>query len=124
MPVQPSDLVATLLARHGAARVRQLERAERLRRAARRTGGGLRAEGAIDGAWLVGSLAWGGFGAHSDVDVVVRGSDPRAVGALWVRFLEELGPDAEGRVDLLRLEDLPRSFRDRVLAEGWRLDEP
>ena len=26
-------------------------------------------------AWLIGSLAWGGFGERSDVDVVVRGLD-------------------------------------------------
>jgi predicted nucleotidyltransferase len=26
-------------------------------------------------AWLIGSLAWGGFGAYSDVDLVVSGVD-------------------------------------------------
>ena len=29
--------------------------------------------------WLIGSLAWGGFGAQSDVDLVLSGVDSRAM---------------------------------------------
>jgi predicted nucleotidyltransferase len=80
-------------------------------------------KGAIDAAWLVGSLAWGGFGARSDVDLVVRGAALETLGAIAARAEEKLGPDAQGRIDVLRLEDLPPSFRERVLSTGWRLDE-
>jgi predicted nucleotidyltransferase len=124
MPVHPADLAATLVGRRGADRARHRARAERLIARVRQLGRSLRAEGAIEGSWLVGSLAWGGFGARSDVDLVVRGAALEAMGAVASRAAEQLGPDAEGRIDVLRLEDLPPSFRDRVLTSGLRLDEP
>ena len=123
MTVRPSDLAATLVGRRRADRAVQQARGERLIARVRNLSRELCAEGAIDAAWLVGSLAWGGFGARSDVDLVVRGAALEALGAIAARAEEKLGPDAQGRIDVLRLEDLPPSFRERVLSTGWRLDE-
>jgi len=116
----PRDLVATLVARRRATALEQGERGTRLHDRARRIAQRLRQERRLDGAWLVGSLAWGGFGERSDVDLVVRGADETQLGALWILVGDAL--DAE--VDLLRLEDLPEAFAARVLSEGERLDEP
>jgi predicted nucleotidyltransferase len=70
-------------------------------------------EGAADvvRAWLIGSLAWGGFGERSDIDLVVEG--PSAPQAL------HLGHRVTGRlgvhVDVLRLEEWePSSARLRA----------
>lgn len=65
-------------------------------------------------AWLIGSLAWGGFGERSDVDLVVSG-----IGADRLLTIErEVGRAAAAEVELLDLDILPATFRERVLAEG------
>jgi len=69
-------------------------------------------------AWLIGSLAHGTFGAASDVDLVVAGLEPEAAASLGLALADRLA----ARVDLLRLEELRPSFRDRVLAEGMPID--
>lgn len=76
----------------------------------------LRRHGAID-VLLFGSLAWGGFRSDSDVDVAVSGLD-------YVTSLDAMA--AAGRlldrpVEVFRLEDLPESFRERILRDGERL---
>ena len=120
MTALPSDLAATLVARRRVARERERDRASDLRERLRLAAGRLRREGRVDGGWLIGSLAWGGFGARSDVDVVLRGTDEARVGAVWAELVDALGVS----VDLLRYEDLPEDFRRRVIGEGVRLDEP
>lgn len=65
-------------------------------------------------AWLIGSLAWGGFGERSDVDVVVRGLSSDSVSELERSLSEATGVE----VDLLDLSSLTEPFRARVLAEG------
>lgn len=65
-------------------------------------------------AWLIGSLAWGGFGEHSDIDVVVRGLAPPEATRLELGLLRALG----WTVEVLRFEELPTSFGERVLREG------
>jgi predicted nucleotidyltransferase len=117
---RPRDLFATLVRRRHDARVREQVRAEDLCAKAHACAVALRARRAIDGAWLIGSLAWGGHGAHSDVDVVVCGVASDALTAVAAALAERLGDD----VDVLRLEALPESFRRRVLEKGVRLDEP
>jgi predicted nucleotidyltransferase len=120
MAALPSDLAATLVARRRAARERERDRASDLRERLRHVVGHLRREGRLDGAWLIGSLAWGGFGERSDVDVVVRGVEAARAGALWAEVVDALGVS----VDLLQYEELPEGFRRRVAGEGVRLDEP
>jgi predicted nucleotidyltransferase len=65
-------------------------------------------------AWLIGSLAWGGFGERSDVDLVISGvTGPQA------SLLEDaVGRVARATVDVLQLDELPASFRQRVVREG------
>jgi predicted nucleotidyltransferase len=65
-------------------------------------------------AWLIGSLVWGGFGERSDVDLVLSGvTGPQAT------LLEDaVGHVARAAVDLLQLDELPASFRERVEREG------
>lgn len=123
-PVLPSDLASALMARSAARHARELARAQRLQSRVREVARDLRVGGRIDGAWLIGSLAWGGFGVRSDVDLVVRGTAASDAGPLWAHCVEQLGADAGERVDLLRFEELPQAFRQRVLAQGQRLDEP
>jgi predicted nucleotidyltransferase len=68
-------------------------------------------------SWLIGSLAWGGFGERSDVDVVVRGATPASACRLEVELTQAIRLP----VDVLRLEDLPPSFQERVERDGLRL---
>lgn len=65
-------------------------------------------------AWLIGSLAWGGFGERSDIDVVLRGATPEQACRLEVLLTHDLRLP----VDMLRLEELPDSFRERVVNQG------
>lgn len=68
-------------------------------------------------AWLIGSLAWGGFGERSDVDLVLSG-----VGSAQATEIEDAVVQAAGTaVDVLELEELPASFRARVESEGCAL---
>ncbi len=65
-------------------------------------------------AWLIGSLAWGGFGERSDIDLVTRGvSGPDAT-----RIEDAITRSTGVGVDLLELEALPPGFRQRVEREG------
>ena len=69
---------------------------------------------------LIGSLSGEAWGERSDVDLVVEGLDRESEAALWRRLSSALPVP----VDLLRLEELPETFRRRVLAEGVLLGEP
>ena len=120
LTVRPQELALALIERSRLERAGDLERGRRLVRQLREGIGALRARYAFDAAWLIGSLAWGGFGRRSDIDVVVRGAAPGRAGELWAALTDALGVP----IDVLRLESLPEAFRRRVLAEGVRLDEP
>lgn len=122
MVPRPEDLATTLVRR---ARRRRKEDERRLARARAGVEAVLQAcleDGSIRRAWLIGSGAWGGVHARSDLDIVVEGlSGPEGgggtgvrAGALWDRLSEAAGLD----VDLLRFEGLDPGFRERVLAEG------
>lgn len=65
-------------------------------------------------AWLIGSLAWGGFGERSDVDVVLEGATDREATDLDVALARELRVPA----DVLRIEELGEPFAERVRREG------
>jgi predicted nucleotidyltransferase len=116
----PLDVAAS--ARHFRARAERLqaerqERTERLRNIAIRTVGAQLPPEAR--AWLIGSLAWGGFGERSDVDLVLEGVDgPQATA------IETLLSNATDlHVDILHLEHLPASFQRRVVNEGVAIRE-
>ena len=113
MAVGPADLAATLIARRRTARERDQVRAEEIRQRLREAARALRAAGAIDSAWLIGSLAWGAFGVRSDADVVVRGG-----GSSLATIAERLGVGTDVEVDVLRLEDLSESFGARAARRG------
>lgn len=68
-------------------------------------------------AWLIGSLAWGGFGERSDVDVVLRGCSSKAACRVEVALTTAL----RVAVEVLRFEELPATFRQRIEREGVRL---
>ena len=68
-------------------------------------------------AWLIGSLAWGGFGARSDVDLVLADVDSPRATAIEVAASKAAGVE----VDLLMLQHLPWSFRERVEREGMAI---
>jgi predicted nucleotidyltransferase len=112
--VRPEQLARTLRARHAARLARAEVRAEELRRRLEPEVRALLAEGLVRRAWLIGSLAWGGFDATSDVDVVVEGLEERASPAVWGRLGDALGVE----VDLLRLESLEAAFAERVRERG------
>lgn len=120
MAVRPEDLARTLIAR-GRARLsadatRAADVGARVERAAREMISG----GLIRRAWLIGSLAWGGFGERSDVDLVIEGATREETSLLWGRLMDACGE----HVDLLRLEELSRSFQARVVNEGLPIHGP
>lgn len=122
-PNRTSDVILGVMDRVGSALVRLRDEARRRRQARearaeevrRRVLEALRRELPPGGeAWLIGSLAWGGFGERSDVDLVLRHVD-----AAHARVIERsVAAAADAEVELLQLEDLPVNFRARVLAEG------
>ena len=65
-------------------------------------------------AWLIGSLAWGGFGAQSDIDLVLADVDGPQATTIEVAACKAVGVE----VDLLMLQHLPRAFGERVEREG------
>ena len=73
-------------------------------------------------AYRVVSASWGHVWIAGGTALIVAAT-VSTLGAIAARAEEKLGPDAQGRIDVLRLEDLPPSFRERVLSTGWRLDE-
>ncbi len=117
MTVDPADLARELVRRRRVERDGHKRRAEMLRSAV--AGEAAAIIGDLWGrrAWLIGSLAWGNFGQRSDVDIVFEGLAPDRIGEVAAR----LGDRLRVSVDVLRLEDLPRGFQDRVRAEGIEL---
>lgn len=64
--------------------------------------------------WLIGSLQAGYWGTHSDVDLVVDGLNVEQAASLQKTLATELNAE----IDLIRLETLPRDFKERVIREG------
>lgn len=115
MAVTPSEAAATLRRREAEENARAEAHAETTLARLRGAMAGFLAPG--ERAWLIGSLAWGGFGVRSDVDLVCDGISSERLLAL-----EHLVTTTTGAaVDLLDLEALTPSFRDRVLGEGLSL---
>jgi predicted nucleotidyltransferase len=113
--VTPAETVATLRQRSAEARRQAEIRASATREQTLAVVRALLPQEAR--AWLIGSLAWGGFGVRSDIDLVLSGVDgPRA------SEIETVLCEATGvAVDLLTFESLPWSFRERIEREGMAL---
>jgi predicted nucleotidyltransferase len=118
MTVLPSELTRTLVERERARQEELEARAGALRRALEGAVRALGQRGEIGRAWLIGSLARGGHGPRSDVDLVVEGLPADRWAPVWDELCAALGVE----VDLLRIEELGEPFRRRVLAEGVALD--
>lgn len=118
MSVRPEELAATLCRRRAVRFAAEQQRARDIRLRLWAAMQEAQRDKLIEHAWLIGSLAHGSFGAGSDVDVVVQGLALPDLGVLYGKLVECLGTE----VDLLRLEELPGSFRARVYQEGERID--
>jgi predicted nucleotidyltransferase len=112
MVVSVEQTVATLRARAAAQHAAQQTRARAVRDLLVRAVGAHAPPGAK--VWLIGSLAWGGFGAHSDIDLVVQDVPAHLATRLEVDLLRAVALP----VDVMRFEDLSASFRARVVQEG------
>jgi predicted nucleotidyltransferase len=112
MPTSPHDTVVTLQQRSARAREAALKRAGEVRAQVVALVRGQLPAGAR--AWLVGSLAWGGFGEHSDVDLVLDGVSGPLATAIEIAVTKVAGVE----VDLLAWYALSPSFQSRVQQEG------
>jgi predicted nucleotidyltransferase len=112
MAVTPAETLATLRHRALERRARDVERAESVRQRVLEI---VRPRLPVGGrAWLIGTLAWGDFGARSDVDLVFDGTPDATMTDIEL----ELARVSRVEVDVLRLADLPEDFSARVLREG------
>ncbi len=119
MGATPENLAQTLVGRHAERRRREEARAETLLTSLRSEVSALVMQGAVERAWLIGSLAWGHFGSGSDVDLVVQGVSEDLAPTLWDELTGRLG----AQVDLLRMETLGEAFAERVRSEGIALHD-
>jgi predicted nucleotidyltransferase len=115
--IRPEETLETLKRRSRQERVRREARTRELRAGVLRVTREYLGPGAR--AWLIGSLAWGGFGERSDVDLVVDQLSPECAAELE-RALADL---AGCEVDLLRLAELSPAFRERVLETGIEIHD-
>lgn len=114
MSVAPTDLSRTLVRRASSKRGADEEERDRCRRALALALPAMLRELGFTRAWLIGSLAWGGFGVRSDIDVVVEGAGTDALNAI----ADAIGSATGRTIDVLAFETLPPSFRERVLSDG------
>ena len=112
MATSPHDTVVTLLQRSARTREAALKRAGEVRAQVVALVRGQLPAGAR--AWLVGSLAWGGFGERSDVDLVLDGVSGPLATAIEIATTKVTGLE----VDLLPFRGLSPSFQRRVQEEG------
>ncbi len=115
MSVAPSQLAATMLQRHRQRIRSEEEERERLIALLRRDVRKVATDLGVGRVWLIGSLAWGGFGIRSDIDLVLERAED---GALRAEFEARLSNELNRAIDLLPLSKLSSSFQARVLSEG------
>ncbi|MEK6606076.1 MAG: nucleotidyltransferase domain-containing protein [Myxococcota bacterium] len=115
--VDPREAARTLIRRHQAEERRAEERASGLRERLPEAARLLREMGARE-VWLFGTLAWGGFHAHSDADLAVAGLPPEA----WARAAAAVEDVLGAMVDLVRFEEIDDAFGHRIRTEGERID--
>jgi len=114
MAISPAALAQTLVARHRDQRAREQDRGRELLSLLLQQGVELIRNAHAQRAWLIGSLAAGHFGTGSDVDLVVEGLSLERWPELWAQLGDLLGVE----IDLLRIEELPDAFQERVRREG------
>jgi predicted nucleotidyltransferase len=112
MPVTPQEAALTLRQRSTEARrAAEIHAVEVRNRAVALVRGQLPTGGR---GWLIGSLAWGGFGVRSDIDLVLAGVDGQTATSIEIALCTALGIE----VDQLDFESLSPSFRERIEREG------
>ena len=113
--LDPKQVARRLEARSREVRATRAQEAARIADLVRREAAAALVPGAR--AWLIGSLAWGGFGPHSDIDVVVDGLSSDRITMLETRLSESTGRP----IEMLVLGELSAPFRGRVRDEGVAL---
>ncbi len=115
MTVTPQAAAATLQRRSAQAQARESERATSIRDGLVQLVRSSLPEGGR--AWLIGSLAWGGFGERSDADLVFEGVRDARITEIEVLATKTYAIE----VDTLILSELPLSFRERIERDGLAL---
>ncbi|QGP92607.1 Polymerase beta, Nucleotidyltransferase [Neomoorella glycerini] len=93
-------------------------RAEALARA-RKVAAWLKEKYDVDGVYLFGSLAWGGFNSHSDIDLLVKGFKDK--NRYWQMQVEAENIAEPFDLNLLCEEEVPESLRRKVAEKGVKL---
>lgn len=114
VPVTPEETARALLRRYGRQAQAPDPRRERLLAQVRAAVFAAAREFGAARVFLFGSLAWGDLHEHSDVDLGVEGIPQRVVDGFAARLLWAVDAD----VQVVVLEDAPRSLRERILREG------
>ncbi|GMV43809.1 MAG: hypothetical protein AMXMBFR64_55250 [Myxococcales bacterium] len=114
MVVPPEEAARALTERAGRGALELSARRDELRGSAGQAVELLRSRFGATRVILFGSLAWEGFHAGSDVDLAAEGIPPEIAD----RAEAEVARLLCHPVELFRLEELPESFRLRVLTEG------
>ena len=112
--VTPADTFRHLAERRQQARQRSAERARRLRQCLAGAAALLRDEYGVTRVVLFGSLATGSYSETSDVDLAVE----ELPSTSYFHALADLMAHFAAPVDLVRLEEAPKSLRERIAAEG------
>lgn len=118
MDVTPEEAARTLIGRAAKRMAEVAARRDALRARLGDVAECLRERHGAERVVLFGSLAWGGFHARSDVDLAVEGVDGPELDRA-AADVERLLPGVV--VELFALEDLPASFRRRILDRGEAL---
>lgn len=115
MAVTARETASFLLHRTAGQEARDAERGEQIRQGLTALVRSRLPEGGR--AWLIGSLAWGGFGTRSDADIVFDSVPDALVTEVEIAATRRFGI----QIDTLILSELPPSFRARVERDGLPL---
>ena len=73
----------------------------------------------IEEVYLYGSLAWGGFGKHSDIDILIQGFKDKEL--YWQMQSGAENVAQPFRLNLLCKEEVPQELWRKVKAKGIKL---
>src|SRR5687767_8631529 len=117
MSITPERAAQALMARAAQEQAEVAERQARIERQLPSVAAMLRDRHGATRVILFGSFAWGGVHRQSDVDLAVSGLSY----AQRLDAMTEASALLSAVVEIFGLDDLPESFRHRVLAEGLAL---